>query len=322
MLFRRTLALLIGAGLALSAQAETPRVVATIKPLQLIAAAVLDGIDQPAVLLPPGASPHTYALRPSERRAIAQAERIYWVGPEMEMFLAQLLAERGVAVAMMNAPELKTRTLSQSLNFQRSAAEHEHDHKHSHQHTHDHDHQHGDHHHAPGSLDAHIWLSPANAVVMARLMATDLAALYPEHQEQLAANFDRFKARIEALDMELAERLTPLQGKPYFVFHDAYGYFEDRYGLGARGIFSLSHEVQPGARHVNFLRQQLSDAGPSCVFSEPQFTPRLVDSLTQGLPVRRAELDPLATDHAPSATAYEAALRDLGERLAGCLEQL
>jgi zinc transport system substrate-binding protein len=320
MLFRRMLALLIGASLALSAQAETPRVVATIKPLQLIAAAVLDGIDQPAVLLPPGASPHTYALRPSERRAVAQAERIYWVGPEMEMFLAQLLAERGVAVAMMNAPGLETRTLSQSLNFQATEAEHDRDHKHSHKHTHDH--QHGDHHHAPGSLDAHIWLSPTNAVAMARLMATDLVDLYPAHQDQLAENFERFEARIEALDADLAARLTPLQGKPYFVFHDAYGYFEDRYGLGARGVFSLSHEVQPGARHVNLLRQQLSDAGPSCVFSEPQFTPRLVDSLTQGLPVRRAELDPLATDHAPSATAYENALRELGERLAGCLEQL
>lgn len=319
MLFRRMLALLIGAGLALSAQAETPRVVTTIKPLQLIAAAVLDGIDQPGVLLPPGASPHTYALRPSERRALAQAERIYWVGPDMEMFLAQLLTERGVAVSMMDAPGLHTRTLSQSLNFQAPSTERDHEHGHAHKHGHGH---HDEHHHAPGGLDAHIWLSPHNAIVMARMMAADLADLYPAQQEQLKGNMQRFEARIEALDQELKARLTPLQGKPYFVFHDAYGYFEDQYGLGARGIFSLSHEVQPGARHVNLLRQQLRDAGPSCVFSEPQFTPRLIDSLTQGLPVRRAELDPLATEHSPSATGYEEALRDLAGRLGGCLEQI
>jgi zinc transport system substrate-binding protein len=324
MLFRRTLALLAGVGLALSAQAQTPQVLTTIKPLQLIAAAVLDGIEKPAVLLPPGASPHTYALRPSERRAVDQAARIYWVGPDMEMFLEQLLTQRQVAVSMMDAPDLTTRQMAQPLNFQQQPDNHGHAHKHDHGHERNAapGHAHGDHHHAPGSLDAHIWLSPDNAVAMARLMTEDLATLLPDHAERLQSNLALFEGRMQALDEELKARLTPLQGKPYFVFHDAYGYFEDHYGLGARGVFSLSHEVQPGARHVNMLRQQLRDAGPSCVFSEPQFTPRLVDSLTQGLPVRRAELDPLASEQAVSSTGYEEALRDLSNRLAGCLEGL
>ncbi len=314
MLFRRILPLLLGAGLAMSAQAQTPQVLTTIKPLQLIAAAVLDGVAEPAVLLPPGASPHSYALRPSERRAIEQAERIYWIGPEMELFLEPLLGQRQVALAMMDAPELETRTLARTVNFQTG-----HDH---HDHGHDHSHRHGDHHHDPGSVDAHIWLNPTNAIAIARYMVEDLAGSHPQHQQRLQHNLAGFETRITALDERLKARLAPLQGKPYFVFHDAYGYLENRYGLGATGVFSLSHEVQPGARHVNLLRQQLRDAGPSCVFSEPQFTPRLIDSLTQGLPVRRGELDPLATDQAVTTSGYEQALENLADRLAGCLEAL
>lgn len=320
MLLRRLFPLLIAAGSILSAQAQTPQILTTITPLQLIAGAVLDGIAEPAVLLPPGASPHSYALRPSERRAVDQAERIYWVGPELELFLAPLLAQRQVSLAMMDAPELETRVLARGANFQQQHEKH--DHGHSHSDSHGSDHHHGDHQHAPGSLDAHIWLSPSNAIAMARYIAADLAGSYPQHQQRLQDNLAGFEQRVTALDEKLKARLTPLQGKPYFVFHDAYGYLEDHYGLGAAGVFSLSHEVQPGARHVNLLRQQLRNAGPSCVFSEPQFTPRLVDSLTQGLPVRRGELDPLATGQALTPTGYEEALEGLAERLADCLEAL
>ncbi len=313
MLSRCLLILLVGLGLPLSAAADTPRVLTTIKPLQLIAAAVLEGVDEPGVLLPPGASPHTYALRPSERRALQQAERIYWVGPDMEMFLERLMAERPGARELMDIDGLTVRPLSQSHNFQQET--------HAHQHTHVHHHGHG-HDHAAGSMDAHIWLSPDNALVIAQFMVQDLASLYPEQQAQLQSNLEQFEARVGQLDQQIRTRIEPLQDKPYFVFHDGYGYFEDHYGVAPQGVFSLSHEVQPGARHVNLLRQQLQKSGPSCVFSEPQFTPRLVDSLTQGLPVQQGELDPLGTDISVSAQGYEALLADLSERLAGCLERL
>ena len=153
-------------------------------------------------------------------------------------------------------------------------------------------------------------------------MQADLAPLYPAQQERLQANLAAFEQDVKALEKQLQARFTPLQSKPYFVFHDGYGYLESYLGLQHRGVFSLAHEIQPGARHVNELRNTLSDAAPACVFSEPQFTPRLVNSLTEGLPVKSAQLDPLGSDIDVGPQGYEQQLKALTSTLAGCLESL
>lgn len=313
MLLRSLLMLLCSLSLSFPVLADSGKVLTTIKPLQQIAAAVLDGIDSPEVLLPVSASPHSYALRPSDRRALQGAERIYWVGPELELFLEDILGRQENAQALLHLPGMQVREQLQSINFMEAGSDHGHNHGHGKSHGHDHDH---------GVLDAHLWLSPDNAIHIARYMAEDLASLYPQQSKQLSANADAFAERISALDARLKTRLEPLQDLSYFVFHDGYGYFEDHYQVRPRGIFSLSHEVQPGARHVNLLRQQLQNAGPSCVFTEPQFTPRLVDSLTQGLPIEKGELDPLGGGIEVSAQGYEQSLQSLAEHLAGCLEKL
>lgn len=307
MLLRSLLILLCSLGLSFPTLAANAKVLTTIKPLQQIAAAVMDGVDTPALLLPPGNSPHNYALRPSDRRALLDAERIYWVGAELELFLADILNRQGNAQALLHLPGMRVREQLQSINFQADESAHSQDH------GHDHDH---------GSLDSHIWLSPDNALHIARFMADDLINLYPQHAIRLTANTEAFAERLAALDARLKKRLEPLQDRAYFVFHDGYGYFEDHYGLSPRGIFSLSHEVQPGARHINLLRRQLQKAGASCVFTEPQFTPRLVDSLTQGLPIETSELDPLGGGIEVSAQGYEQSLETLANQLAGCLEKL
>ncbi|WP_022962083.1 zinc ABC transporter substrate-binding protein ZnuA [Halopseudomonas pelagia] len=309
MLLRSLLMLLCSLGLSFSALADSAKVLTTIKPLQQIAAAVMEGVDTPAVLLPPGNSPHNYALRPSDRRALLDAERIYWIGPELELFLKNVLERQGNAQALLHLPGMRVREQLQSINFLEDEGARSHSHDHGHKHDH-------------GSLDAHIWLSPDNARHIARFIAEDLTSVYPQQADRLHTNAEAFAERLTALDARLKARLEPLQDRAYFVFHDGYGYFEDHYGLRPRGIFSLSHEVQPGARHINLLRQQLQKAGASCVFTEPQFTPRLVDSLTQGLPVELGELDPLGGAIDVSAQGYEQTLQSLAEHLAGCLEKL
>lgn len=312
----RRIALVVGLTFSLGAHADEPRVLTSIKPLQLIAAAVLDGIATPNLLLPVGASPHSYALKPSERRALDQAQRVYWIGPEMELFLENLLSARDNDIELMHAAGITLRPLTGTHD------DHESEHADHHQAKHDeHDQDEQGHHHV-GTHDAHIWLSPANAQAIARTMTADLATHFPQHSERLRANLTHFERQLEALDSQLQERFEPLSAKPYFVFHDGYGYFEDHYGLKPRGIFSLSHEVQPGARHVAELRNSLQKAGPSCVFSEPQFTPRLIESLTAGLPVRSAELDPLGSDASVDAQGYVEFMQTLGANLAGCLEAL
>ncbi|RON05588.1 zinc ABC transporter substrate-binding protein [Pseudomonas brassicacearum] len=280
-------------------------VLTSIKPLQLIAAAVQDGVGVPEVLLPPGASPHNYALRPSDVRKVQSVDLLYWIGPDMEGFLPRVLKGRSLpAVAVQDLPGLKLRRFAQdSHSHAEEANEHDHDHR-------------------PGSLDAHLWLSPVNARVIAAKIATDLSAADPANAPRYQSNLKAFDERLDALDLRLKARLAGVADKPYFVFHEAFDYFEDAYGLKHTGVFSVAAEVQPGAQHVAAMRSRLQEVGKTCVFSEPPLRPRLAETLVAGLPVKLAELDALGGYTPATAQGYEKVLEKLGSDLAGCLESL
>ncbi|MCP1442408.1 zinc transport system substrate-binding protein [Pseudomonas sp. GGS8] len=287
-----------------SAQAEV-KVLTSIKPLQLIAAAVQEGVAIPEVLLPPGASPHNYALRPSDVRKVQSVDLVYWIGPDMEGFLPRVLKGRTLpSVAVQDLPGLKLRRFAEdSHSHAEEADEHDHDHR-------------------PGSLDAHLWLSPINARVIASKMATDLSAADPANAARYQSNLKAFDERLDALDLRLKARLAGIANKPYFVFHEAFDYFEDAYGLKHAGVFSVAAEVQPGAQHVAAMRTRLQEVGKTCVFSEPPLRPRLAETLVAGLPVKLAELDALGGYTPATAQGYEQVLEKLGNDLAGCLESL
>jgi len=287
-----------------TAQAEV-KVLTSIKPLQLIAAAVQDGVATPEVLLPPGASPHNYALRPSDVRKVQSVDLLYWIGPDMEGFLPRVLSGRSLpSVAVQDLPGLKLRHFgADNHSHAEEADEHDHDHR-------------------PGSLDAHLWLSPANARVIADKMAADLSAADPANAQRYQSNAKAFDERLGALDQRLKKRLANVEGKPYFVFHEAFDYFEDAYGLKHAGVFAVAAEVQPGAQHVAAMRKRLQEVGKTCVFSEPPLRPRLAETLVAGLPVKLAELDALGGYTPATAQGYEQVLEKLGNDLAGCLESL
>ncbi|MEE8875295.1 zinc ABC transporter substrate-binding protein ZnuA [Pseudomonas helleri] len=287
------------------AQAEV-NVLTSIKPLQLIAAAVQDGVGKPEVLLPPNASPHNYALRPSDVRRVQSADLLYWIGPDMEGFMPRVIKTRTLpSVAVQNLPGLKLRHFSQDSHShdEGDAAEHDHDHR-------------------PGTLDAHLWLAPDNARVIAAKMAADLSEKDPTHAPQYQSNLKAFNERLDALDARLKTRMAAIADKPFFVFHEGYDYFESAYGLKHTGVFSVASEVQPGAQHVAAMRQRLQEVGKTCVFSDPPLRPRLADTLTAGLPVKLAELDPLGGFTPATALGYEQLLEKLGNDLAGCLNSL
>jgi zinc transport system substrate-binding protein len=279
-------------------------VLTSIKPLQLIAAAVQDGVGTPDVLLPPGASPHHYALRPSDIRRLAGADLFYWIGPQMENFLQRPLDNRGKpSVVVADLPGLTLRHFSADAG------------SHADEQDHDHDHQ-------PGSLDEHLWLSTVNARVIARRMADDLGAVDVANAPRYQANAEAFASRLDGLDAKLKAQLAPVVDKPYFVFHEAFDYFEDAYGLKHAGVFTVAAEVQPGAQHVAAMRERLQAAGKTCVFSEPPLRPRLAETLTVGLPVKLAELDALGGFNEATAQGYEQVLSKLGDDLVGCLNGL
>ena len=339
-LFSRPLLLTASLFCTVSAHADV-EVLTSIKPLQLIAAAVQDGAGKPAVLLPPGASPHHYAMRPSDVRQIRSADLFYWIGPDMETFLVPVLQGRDKpSTAVQSLPNMTLRHFGEGAHDEHAHHEHEHEHEHD-EHAHEahaeHDHaepehktvaaqaaghDEHDHDHRPGSLDAHLWLLPANAVVIAEAMARDMAKADPDNATRYESNLAAFKQRLTALDDRLSKRLGETRSKPFFVFHEAYEYFEAAYGIKHTGAFSAGGEAQPGARHVAAMRERLEQAGPSCVFYEPPVRPRLADSLTRGLPAKVAELDALGYGIDASAGGYEQLIDNLGTSLAGCLESL
>jgi len=179
-----------------------------------------------------------------------------------------------------------------------------------------------DHDHRPGTLDAHLWLSTLNARVIAARMGADLSAADPANAERYQLNVKAFVSRLDALDARLKARMAGIHDKPYFVFHEAFDYFEEAYGLKHAGVFSVAAEVQPGAQHVAAMRTRLQEVGKTCVFSEPPLRPRLAETLVAGLPVKLAELDALGGYTPASAQGYEQVLDKLGNDLAGCLESL
>lgn len=286
-----------------AAQADV-KVLTSIKPLQLIAAAVQDGVAVPEVLLPPGASPHNFALRPSDVRRVQSVNLLYWIGPDMETFLPRVLKNRtATTVAVQDLPGMQLRRFAEDSHSHADEDEHDHDHR-------------------PGSVDAHLWLSTVNARVIAARMASDLASADPANAARYQSNAKAFAARLDALDARLKKRLAGIGDKPYFVFHEAFDYFEAAYGLKHAGVFSVAAEVQPGAQHVAAMRTRLQEVGKTCVFSEPPLRPRLAETLVAGLPVKLAELDALGGYTPATAQGYEQVLEKLGNDLAGCLESL
>lgn len=278
-----------------------PKVLVSIQPLQLIAQSILGQQGTSEALLPPGSSPHSFSLRPSDSRRMAQADAFFWIGPDMENFL-QKLAERKSqqSHALQAIPGLE-------LLYYDEAHEHgEHELK-----QHDHD-------HLPGALDAHLWLSSHNARVIAAYMADEFTRLQPSAAEYYQANLQAFQRELDELDKELSQWLQPVQGKPFFVFHEAFNYLEHRYGLEHRGVFALSADVQPGARHMQQMRQVLEQAGASCIFYEPPAAPRLAHSLAKDLPVRLQELDPLGS----KVDSYPALLQSMAVAMQQCLADL
>ncbi|MCB1723657.1 MAG: zinc ABC transporter substrate-binding protein [Gammaproteobacteria bacterium] len=293
-----TLIALLGLSAVTSATAA-PRVVASILPVHSLVASVMQGVGVPHLLLRGRQSPHAFALRPSDARALRDADVVFWIGPALERPLARMLGdgEHARPVALLESPGL-TR-----LQARDPAA--------------DHDEQENP---ASETLpDPHIWLSPANAIAMTDRIAAVLGEVDPVNATLYRTNAARSRALLQTLDAQLRDRLAGLQ-QPYAVFHDAYQYLEQRYGLHRVATVTTHPEHRPGAQHLIQLRAALASEQVRCLFSEPQFDMRLIDRLGEGLDIRHAVLDPLGSDIPPGPSAYPTLMRQLADGFVRCLE--
>ncbi len=194
---------------------------------------------------------------------------------------------------------------------------HEHGEKHAHGDGHGHDH--AGHGHAHGDTDAHIWLDPANAKAMVERIVAVLSETDPANAETYAQNGEDMTAKLDELTADLQATLSPVEDKPFLVFHDAYQYFETAFGLNAVGAITLNPGVQPSARRVREIGETIRKAGAACIFAEPQFEPKLVEVVTEGTDARAGVLDPLGADIAAGPDLYFGLMRQNARALADCL---
>lgn len=293
-----------------TAQDVKAAVVASLKPLGFIASAIADGVTETQVLLPDGASEHDYSLRPSDVKRLQNADLVVWIGPEMEAFMQK---------SANQLPEAKKVTIANLSGVKPLLM------KGSEDDDHDHDHgtaegEKGDEHHHHGDYNMHLWLSPEIARLSAVAIHEKLVELMPQSRAKLDANLKDFEAQLAATDKQVGTELAPLKGKGYFVFHDAYGYYEKHYGLTPLGHFTVNPEIQPGAQRLHEIRTQLIEQKASCVFAEPQFRPAVVEAVARGTSVRMGTLDPLGTSIQLSKASYSQFLSQLANQYASCLK--
>jgi len=372
------------AALPLPAAAESPKVIADIAPVHGLVARVMEGVGTPDLLLEPGVSPHGVSLRPSQARALSEADLVIGVGmglaPAVEE-AAEALAPGAVKLELMEVPGTLHLGMREEALFGGAAHGHSHGDDHGHgeaehagdghdDHGHgeaehagdghddkghgetghagdghdDHghgeaehagdghdDHGHGEAEHAgdghddhghghdhAGGVDPHGWLSPANAAVWAGAIAAELSAADPANAALYAANAEAAVAEIAAARAEAEALLAPVRGQGYVVFHDAYGYFEEAFGIPALGAVAASDATDPSAGRAQDLRDGLAEVGLVCAFIEPQFNGAIVPAIL-GDAVRVAILDPLGSDIAPGPGFYPELLRSMARAMSDCL---
>jgi len=289
-------------------------VVASIKPIHSLVAAVMGDIGTPHLLLEAPSSAHHFTLKPSQARSLQAADIVFWVGPTMEQPLTKALATL--------APQAQTLPLIESaglvlINFDKVTPAHEkHDHeKHDHEKHDKHDEhaKHDDH-----LINPHIWLDPQNAKIMLGVIAARLAKADPENASTYAANADSMAARLATLETDITSQLASYSAAKFLVLHDAHVYFERRFGLRNYGAITTEPDVMPTASRVKALRDELREHRFDCIFTEPFLGQKAVALIAEGSKVSIGTLDPIASNLPAGAQLYPDLLMSYAKALQSC----
>lgn len=294
--------LMLAAFMLNGAANAAPKVVATLKPIHSLVAAVMDGVAEPELLMQSSASPHHYRLKPSQRRALSEAELIVWVGPTLESFIPRLLSgldPNTRSLALMDIKGLVR--LPQRQKHGRQAQEQAHS---------DHD--------AASAIDPHIWLSTQNAAAMVKAITDQLSRIDPEHSEYYQRNQNTVQQRISALQQQL--KLPPKgQHQAFFSYHDAYQYFENEFDLDNAGFVTLDEETQASALRIKQVRDRLIQQQIGCVVYAAPTQPKIIDAIIAGTQARAIELDPNGVLLKPGGNAWFEIMTALGKGFKSCI---
>ena len=325
------------------------KVVASIKPIHSLASYLMDGVGKPDLIVDGYASPHGFAMKPSHAKMLQEADLIFWVGEDLEAFLEKPLksiakkAEKIELMATKNLNVLKFRERNifdehdhddhgQDDHAKKKDDHDDHDHdkkaKKNDDHDHDHDHDshakkedghddhddHDGHHH--GEFDPHIWLDPINAKAILNEMVEHLIENDAANASIYKKNLDKALNELDKLTMNVMTDLN--KSTASIVFHDAYQYFEERFNVNVLGAFTVNTDVMPGAEQLKEIREIIEHDNVSCVFSEPQFNPDIINAVAKDMNIKTGVLDPLGATLNPGKGLYFDLIKNMSSSFKGC----
>ena len=311
-----------------SAEAE-PKVVTSIKPIHSLVSYVMDGGGRPDLLVDGSSSPHTFQLKPSHATMLQEADIVFWIGEDLESFLETPLdsiAANAKRVTLMDSDQIELLKFREKNVFDDHHDDHDehedhadgHDDHDEHEGHDDHDEHegHDDHAHHHGEHDIHFWLDPEIAKSIVNITARELSEIDPNNKstyEKNAANaIDDLEELINVTKSKINSNAT------YIVFHDAYQYFEQRFGIEVIGALTVNPEVLPGAKQLSEIREVIEHENVNCLFSEPQFNPSIANTIAKDTGIKAAVLDPLGAELEPGKELYFELISDMASSFENC----
>ncbi len=309
--------------LTISISKADVKVVTSIKPVHSLASYVMDGVGKPEVIVDGYNSPHNFSLKPSHAKMIEKANLIIWVGEDLETFLEKPLktiSKNAVNVEIMDLKGIKKLKFREKNIFE-SHDDHGHGHKEHKEHGHDEHKEHGhkekkhdDHGH--GEHDPHVWLDPMNAKVIVEEIENQLVKLDPNNASKYQANSKKAQSELDNLTKNIKKDLK--KDLRFIVFHDAYQYFENRFGIKVLGALTVNPDILPGAEQLSEIREVIEHEKVNCLFSEPQFNPAIIKSIAKDTKIKTGVLDPLGATLDKGKDMYSNLLQNLYASFKGC----
>ena len=305
------------------------KVVASIKPIHSLATYLMEGVAKPKLIVDGYASPHGFALKPSHAKMLQEADLIFWVGEDLESFLEKPLntiAKKAENIELMEIKGLNKLKFRERNIFD-GHDDHDHGHKedkhkeddhddhddHGHKKKDDHDDHEGHHH---GEHDPHIWLDPINAKVILNEMVEHLIENDPNNASTYKSNLTKALKDLDKLTLDVMTELN--KSTPSIVFHDAYQYFEERFNVKVLGAFTVNTDVMPGAEQLAEIREIIEHDKITCIFSEPQFNPDIINAVAKDMDIKTGVLDPLGATLDPGKDLYFDLIKNMSKSFKGC----
>ena len=321
-----------------SARAEV-NVVTTIKPLHSLISSVMEGVGKPSLIIEGTNNPHTFVFKPSHAEMIENADIVFWIGEDLEAFMEKpldSLAKNAKTISFMDLASIEKLKFREQNIFD-DHDDHGHDDHDDHGHKdddhddhddhdgHDDEHDghddhddHAGHHdgHNHGEFDAHIWLDPANAKEMVLEISHELSELDPSNKSKYEDNASKTIVALDKLIEDVDKSLS--KDISYIVFHDAYQYFEKRFGVIPAGALTLNPDVLPGAKQIADIQDVINDKGIKCIFSEPQYNPKIIETLGNDMNISTGVMDPLGAYIDAGPSMYSDLINGIANSIKDC----